>query len=454
MQQTPVSSQEKGAFAWAGLGARHDVARANTDGTARVRSRDAHDASVGRSWLRAGMRFVRNAAIGLALLTLVPVAIVSVTGNALWSDTSESRRRLSDVERLRPLMAPVDAAITPMQAGAAFHALQSHARPDASFPMRAQGVPAARPWHTIELKPAMFAGRSVKQGPSAVAARVFDDVKRGLSSDELAYLRAVAEAPLWRDFDRVASAAQVDFIGGQFVLPFRSDAFAPAMPTPRYADTKDLAYAGVMRAAYYAASGKPDEAEAVLRSVISFGFAMIDDGTSAIDGLIGRVIVDIGADGLRQLYTMSANERGLLTVPPASPKGQPRARMIQRTKLDMEALQARLIADVSNPNTPRTLRFESLEQLAFSSCGSAAGMLLGPSDNVKAAFDDARASLARNESERAYIDLLEDAPNRVTEEFTAKFLPMKLATGAATVGGIVLNNPRMAMCTRLALVFD
>src|SRR5450759_5940407 len=86
------------------------------------------------------------------------------------------------------------------------------------------------------------------------------------------------------------------------------------MPILRVAATKELAYAGVSRAAYYLALGQRAEAEAALKSIIGFGFAIIDNGTFAIDGLIGRVIVGIGRDALERFYTLTGNLRAAAVV--------------------------------------------------------------------------------------------------------------------------------------------
>jgi hypothetical protein len=287
----------------------------------------------------------------------------------------------------------------------------------------------------------------------ALSNQIMAQSQGTLSAEELAYLQAVAESPVWRDFDRVASASQVDLIGGKFVLPFREDAFALGMPTMRYADTKHLANAGVVRAAYYAATGQPERAEAALRSVVSFGFAMIDNGTTLMDALIGRAVVDIGREGLHQWYALAHDARGLALTAPF-PKAQRMNGSIGSTRIDVDAVRARLLADATNPHLPRTLRLESLRQLSFSTCGSARGMLFGQSADVDAAFDDARETLARYPSERAFIDLLYEAPARVPDGVAARSLSDRLIVGAATVTGMLLDNPRVASCTRILRAYE
>ena len=461
MASTPVNSRERIATAWTGsqqaqglaASARAPIAAADQGGGESARD----------GVLRAGVRFIRNAAIGMALLVLVPLVAVSTGGDSLWFEYSGTRQRLAEVERLRPLMSPRDPAITPMRAGMAFRALEAPRAKgeirDSEFPLREVAIRGERAWER-ELTPTMFSGLMLpvfRGHPSvqtlALSNQVIAKSQGRFSPEELAYLRGVAESPVWRDFDRVASAAQVDLIGGKFALPFRDDAFALDMPTMRYADTKLLANAGVVRAAYFAATGQPERAEAALRSVVSFGFAMIDNGTTLMDALIGRAVVDIGRGGLQQWYALAGDARGLELAAPL-PKGQRPKSSIDGTRIDADAMRARLLADASDPRAPRAVRLESLRQLSFASCGSPRGLLFGHSADVDAAFDNARTSLARNPSDRAFIDLLYVAPARVPENVTSTRLSDQLIVGAATVAGMVLHNPRVAACTRIVRAYD
>jgi hypothetical protein len=273
----------------------------------------------------------------------------------------------------------------------------------------------------------------------------------------MAYLKRVAESPVWRDVDLVASAARIDVVAGAFVLPFRDDAFAPAMTIPRFADTKLLAYAGVSRAAYYLAIGQPERAEAALKSVVSFGYALIDNGPFALDAMIGRVIIDIGRDGLHQLYEATGNASGLALTAPL-PKVAVR-QFAARTAADNEphvpsqsefdAARRRIIAEIEDPQMPRSLRFNGLGSLALSTCGSVREVLFGPDDDVQRAFATARTTLARFPSEQAYLDLMANASERATMSGTRSGLGTMLLLGAASTASAVLQNPRIASCTML-----
>ena len=455
MQRSRVISKDRIAAGW----------HASASSPAAI-GNDTSVAPINRTeWLRASVRVVRNATVGILLLMSVPIAVVGTSairarGNALLWTNSVTRERMAEMERLRPLMSPRDPAITPMQAGLAFHALQwdrqndelvSAPRANAAFPLLDGRSPHARVWREHKITPAMFVGLHDRGDAWPVATRLIAFTARGVSADELSYLRDVAESPVWADFDRVGGAAVVDLIGGQFVLPFRTDAVAFEMPTMRYADSKELAYAGLSRAAYYMAIGQPERAEASLRSIVSFGFAIIDNGSTLLDALIGRSIVDIGRDGLLQLYGVTGSAKGQAMA--AKLGGGWRAES-ERTAMTAAQMRAKLLADATDPRVPRALRLQSLQQLSLSTCGTVRGMFLGASPDVAAAFEAARTTLVRFPSDQAYLDLVRDQTNRLPYEATLSGAGDRLMFGAATVTSIILDNPRVAACTRMMIEID
>ena len=102
---------------------------------------------------------------------------------------------------------------------------------------------------------------------------------------------------------------------------------------PSYRDSRDLANASVARAAYYMAIGQPARAEEVLRSVISFGLVLIDNGSTSMDELIGTVIAAIGRDGLQRFYVIEHDPRASLPALAGPTKGtMRRASALERAR--------------------------------------------------------------------------------------------------------------------------
>jgi len=401
---------------------------------------DRTRASSGGLW-RSALRWVRDAAIGLALLTIVPLAALGVADDPLTGlRVPDLGARLAQVEPVRALRLPTSTELTPLEAGQLLHAMATTEQ-ELSFPTHPVAPLVERPWEHAKPGDDLFLGITRAQGQLIQPAALLRAATGELSDAERTYLRTVAEAPYWRDFDRLASASSVDMLAGRFVLPFGEDASPLLMPIPRFAGTKALAYAGVARAAHHLSRGEVARAEHALRAVVSFGFVLLDNGSMVIDGLIGRVIVGIGRDGLHTLYTITGNADGAAMTAPLTDAPAAARRAIE------PLTEAQQIAIARDPSLPRTMRMESLFTLGFRSCSSVRGVLFGPSAAVEAAFDEARQTLARYPSERALLDLWQDAPNRPLPVEASGVPPVLV--GAVTVASTVLQNPRLQTCALL-----
>lgn len=448
MEHKPVLTADALSPEWMGAAARPLPERMQPAGQL-AGDRDAHDApsdAPSRSVWRSTLRWLRDAAIGLAIITAIPLVFIARRGEMLRFPQSDLGARLAQVEPLRALRLPITNELSPLAAGQLRTALEGGAEGDA-FPTHPVAPPAARSWRTASVTDDMFVGVGRREYNLPRSSDVLRVAADGLSDAERSYLRSVAEAPIWQDIDRIATAAAVDVVGAQFVLPFRADASPVLMPVPAFSATREIAYAGLARAAHHVSQGEPDRAEHALRSVLSYGFVMLDNATSAIEGLIGRVVVGIASDGLHTLYTITGNEAGAaLTAPIAEATSTP-----SRSREPMS--EERLIGIAGNPAAARALRLESLRQLAFNSCTSVQGALRGPSAQSNAAFDNARQSMSRYPSEVALIDLMQDALNRPMGSGELDTPADRMLFGAASVASVVLNRPHIRTCTRVLSAF-
>ncbi len=400
-----------------------------------------------KSVWRSALRWLRDGAIGLAIITTIPLVAVGMRGNMLQLLQSDLGTRIEQVQTLRELRLPTTSELSPLAAGQLWHGLEI-VEGDEAFPTQAASPPAERSWRSASFTDDMFEGISWREHNVPQSSDILWMAGKGLSEAERAYLRVVANAPIWRDIDRVASAAAVDIVGARFVLPFRADATPLFAPVPSFSATREIAHAGLARAAFHLAQGEPDRAEHALRSVLSYGFVLLDNGTTTIEGLVGRVVVGIARDGLHALYTITGNEVGAaLTVPIAEPKAAtPRIRV--------PLTEERLIEIALDPAAPRMVRLESLRDLAFNSCSNVRGALFGPSPESKAAFDNARRTLARYPSEVALLDLMQDVLNRPLGSGELDTPGDRMLMGAASVASTVLHTPHIQTCTRVLSAFD
>lgn len=411
-------------------------------------------AAPGASWQAAGLRgllrVLRNAAIAVGLLTLVPVALVAIRRDDLmqvftWSQRVRERVLLSD--RVRFMALPKDQSVTPVVAGRVLASLSSEPRKDRPGGFREMDSRrATAPWDSLKVAPGMFRGAepTVYGTPHSGILKVA--TKGQFSSAERAYLRTVALSPIWREVEIVARAPAVDVVGARFRLPLGRDATWEELPIMRSGRWKEIGNASISRAAWFLDRGQRDSAEAAVRTVISFGFALVDNAPTMMDQLQGAAIVGLGREGMRELYTAvgdpAARSRA---VAPITAREIPRPPA--RTS---DELRRYIIAHVNDPSAPLAERIESVRALTFSSCTNVRELLLGPSDDVKDAMARARRTIPRFPSERALVELAARMPELRPQDVRSLGPFERVAVSASVAAGAVLRNPRLGTCALLA----
>ncbi len=404
-----------------------------------------------RTGLGRAVRIVRDAAIAVALMAMVPIALVVSRGDDIWgagTPGASMRARLAHAELMRPFALTPDPSITPMQAGLALASMQAPPT-HTDFTLRTFASRPAVSWRDATLSPSMFATATPDfyRGPSS--KRILEAVAAGFAPEETTFLRTLATAPVWREFDVVARASAVDIIGGRFVTPFEPGIAVETMPILDV-KAKEMGYAAVGRAAYHMSIGQRDSAEAVLRSIVSFGFALMDNGTTFMDEVVGNATIGIGRDALHRFYTITGDPRAGSTALAALPGSgiviaRPRRNGVYPPS---DEVRARLLARAADPTVPRAERYELLQRLSASSCTNVPELLFGRRSDVTDALASARRDLARYPSEQALMDLLGATPRPRINLGTHGPLDL-FAVSASTIAGTVLRNPRMATCARL-----
>ncbi len=451
MDRARVDSSETRAAGWSDV--REEAQLPVHSGTYAPRTTDA-PAPTKRSWLGFGLRIVRDAAIAVALMALVPITIVAVNGDDLWSSAAgrNVRPKIERAETSRPFALAYDPSITPIQAGRAFNALQSNYA-DVTFPSPHIASRPEATWSSALLTNEMFPTARPHSFHGPANEKILEAVAHGFTPKEMEFLRTLSTAPAWREFDLLARAQAVDFIGGRFIIPFAPGATLRQMPSPSFAGTKEMSYAAVSRAAYHMAIGQRDSAETILRSIISVGFAEIDNGVTLLEQLIGTVNVGIGRDALRRFYLITGDPRASAAPlnPTVSEFTNPTTVYDPFTSVSSrDGIRRALIAKSANPALHRAERYESLYLLSQSSCTNVRELLFGTRTDVTDAFTAARRDLARYPSEQAMVDLI--GRSGATPPAGLLTNPLeKFAVSTATIAGAVLGNPRLAACTRTIL---
>ena len=451
MQSARIDSKDGLDPAWSGVRSAGAVPVYSAQGRATDCLREStHDRPLPRaSRARIALRIMRNAAIGLALLSTIPMGLVASRRESFIFEMSHLVTRTAEADRWREFRAPIDASTTPQAAGAALRRITTLPERD-NYTLRAQTTTHARPWSSITLAPDLFPAMRTPQYQGPAASMLIENAPGGYSASEVAYLRDVAAAPFWKDFDAVALADVVDVVGGLYETPFTAEAQLMAFPTVRFTEAKQTAYAAVSRAAFYLASGNPAEAERVLRTIVSFGFIFIDQGVTSLDAMVGRMIVDVGRDGLYQLYLNTGRGELAARLAPL-PQVVKRTARSSAAPIDLELARARALALVNDVRAPRPLRIGALEMLSYGgSCGSVRAMLTGPSAELRSALSSARTSIARYPSEQSLFDLIERTMQDGPQVERSADVMGRVASGTASVLSAITGNPRIATCTRLA----
>jgi hypothetical protein len=399
----------------------------------------------------------------VAVTLAVPLVVAGTVGPTFWLQVIPKFRNTLAKARLAELARPFgvarDSTIAPLQAGFAFATLNGPG--PGAFPELPHPVLATPPW-----RGPMAAGLFPTARPiyySGPANRtILQAARRGFSAQELSYLERLAHADVWPYFSTVARAPVVDFAGGRFRLPFPDSASAAELPIPRFAATTELAYAGVSRAAWFLARGQRDSAEITLREIISFGFALKDDGRNAIATLIGSVVVGVGRTALEQFYAITGNPlAGRLRAVRDSAEAVAEtlaadtAELVRSPPLSsIPVMRHELVVQSRNPRLPPGVRMDLLQALSWSPCTNLRELVFGPDQDVRDAFADARTTLTRFASDSALLQLLYENPERARslDGFIESpgFVGGLLLKSADLVGG-VLGNARISGCSRLVV---
>jgi hypothetical protein len=357
------------------------------------------------------LRWTAVAVPVLAVFVAVPTVTATVTGsfgavlaNIAVPSYGRTQARLAVVEPLRRYRLEPDGTVAAAEAGSALQALMSPGRERAEYTV--ERLPARfheQPWFPAD-PDSLMGGQ-----PGNWVLDLFGRARSSLSASELSYLSAVASHPAHEEFDRVSRASEIDIVGTRYVLPF-PDSLSPAsLPIPRFSTTRDGARAHVALAASQVQGRDAVRAERTVREVLSVGFALIDEGPTVMDLLLGNVMVRIGADGLERLYDATGRADAAETlrwVRSSIEESLDRA-SLGTAAFDTEHALSSMPQWVLDEGIARGIRWEHL--VAFTSlapCANLNEVVFGPADSYEAWLEDARESLVRTPGEATLFDFL------------------------------------------------
>jgi hypothetical protein len=407
--------------------------------------------------LRLAGRAVVDLAVAIAMLAMVPLLLVTLPKSSQWPSSKAITYEQSSLRRIessRVYTVPVDRSILASIAGRSLFELQRtselQSRSGPTF------IPPNPNWVKLPIAHSMLAFQPAWSDlPNPFT--ILENSARGFSSEELAYLRDFSSQPIWREFDLVARAEAVDVIAGRFVSPLPRGVPWTAAYFSGASEIQNLGFAAMSRAAYHLAIGQRDSAEMILRSIISVGFKLIDNGPGLSSGgslnLVGYVLADqqigsqlviTGRDALERFYIITHDAR-------ASAMQYERLRSSYVASRNLPAptplTRQELLRIAADPSENRGVRFASLELLSISPCTSARDLLLGQRADVRDAFARAKRDFARFPSERAMLDRIQlNDPVDLTDDQNGSTL-REFLVGASTIAGGAVHNSRFAACT-------
>lgn len=394
--------------------------------------------------------WVKTAAITLGTMYVIGWFVMTVgvawmnrvgNGGARFENTMQ---RHQIAEAMRPYALAPDPRITLDEATRAFAALQPPSRGGNGYVMKQGGVGPALPWKGLVMAPELFptARASSYEGPGPT---VIEATKSGFSAKEREVLRSIGTAPQWRVWDLLARAPSVDIVGARFETPFAAEAHVYYMPILKFGATKEYAYAAVTRAAWHISEGRSDSAEAILRAIVSNGFALRDNATFAIDQLIGNSIIGIGRDALIRFYALTGDPRGpAIEAEVARASARPIPAEIHTNVRDYKLRVVAIEEAIRARSLGRGIQMEMLSQRAQATCGDARELVLGQRASTRDVFDRARQELARYPAERATIDLIQRSMEYPEIGWVDSREP---AIKGLEFLGRIYFNPRLASCT-------
>ncbi|MFQ5703606.1 MAG: hypothetical protein ACE5HT_06235 [Gemmatimonadales bacterium] len=362
----------------------------------------------GLGWMAAGVMV-------LAGLVVVPLATLTLTGaigtvitSIAVPNFSRSQARFAVSELLRPYSAPPDGSVTAEQAGEALLSLMWVGTEwDPTGVLHRPQRKYVERWFPV--------GDDTVAGSATVPRRnwalgLFGRV-RDLSGTERAYLEKVASHPAHREFEILAAASGTDIIGTRYTLPL-PDTLSPfALRIPEFAGMTQAVSAHVAQAVWELLRSRPRLAERKVREVIAAGFALIDDGPTVIDGLLGVRVVKTGGDALQQLYVVTGRAKdaeALQHVLAGIERVPKRAVLAKRAGADLEHELRTIQFAVTDESTARSIRWEYLAIFAtLAPCVNLQKVVFGPGESYERWLVTAEQSLVRRPSDKAMFTFLE-----------------------------------------------
>jgi len=404
-------------------------------------SRAANERSLGR-FLGHGAILVGGLAglVAVPILTLVPTAAVGpiLTQLAVPGFDNVSTRG-ARAEAMRSYRVVPEASVTPAEAGQLLHDL-SYVGSDRVTPTgeREPSVRVSQPW-----LPDVDEANPTGMHPFAWPDSLFSVVARGVTTEQRAYLEAVAAHPARADLSRLARAGAIDVASARYVDPLPEELTLANMPIPRFMELRAAAYSHVGAAAAELVNGRPARAEELVAEVVSLGFLLGDDGPTLIDNLIGYAFIERGAVAMADLYEATGAEEEAARL---SALRSAAVAAVSRSRFQYpdgaEAWVRSLPAMVSDTSVARGLRWEVFVGITtLTPCINLQRLVFGPDQRYWDFVEAAHGYLVAWPSEEGLFERARagwfGSQATAGGTFLGRILSVSMRTGEGTCGEVV-----------------
>jgi len=356
-------------------------------------------------------RLAGGVVLGLGIVVLIPsltmlfsTAMGPVLASLAAPEFAATQRKAAAVEAYRRYVVEKDSAVTPQDAGRIAHSLSftgsdreaQELEQEPATRFREDWIPDVRGGPT-----GVFPGRwSEELMPRAVAGE--------LSAEERSFLREVSEHPGHDAVARMARAPALDVVGTRWVAPLPPGASWVQLPIPKLSPLREASWAVVGAAALDADRGRTGRAEERLRSLISAGFLLGDDGPTLLDNLIGYVLVSTGGEALEALLDGTGRDQEADALRWARRTSDRTAELVEiGTERDLEAALRQIPEIVEDPAAIRGLRWEYFAFMnTLAPCLNLQKVVFGPGESYREWVDRSRSGLVRFASEEALFERL------------------------------------------------
>ena len=359
-----------------------------------------------RGWLTAAILvLIGGSVVGIIpTVTLVPASSMGAILSAVtgWRYAS-TVRRAAIAELYRDYRLEPDPGVDTEEAGVLLRSITSVGRAAAGT-----GLRAATRTHDAEWFP-----EPAPEGWQGYVAPLWSDsvwvhADRGFSPELRTYLERVAAHPAHEDFSRLARAPALDLLASYYEGPFDASVTMYEIEIPRFSGLRLGANAHLAAAALRSADGRHDEAQRMVREVVSLGFLLQDDSPFLIGTLVGSTMIHVGGDALHHVMRRAGDEVGAASVLAARRAGDRVVSLVRNGPAGAapgnEAYLEGARALAADSTALRGLRWEMLHMTAvLAPCRNVRSIVFGPGPEYDAWLSEVRSTLVRSPAEADFF---------------------------------------------------